>query len=145
MFIGAAPGSTGGGIKITTVVVIFFALIAFMKNNESVNLFNRRIPKGTVDRAFNASTIYTIVIFIATIIIARQAIPVELVFYEVVSALGTVGLSRGATAEYNTVSKFVTIILMFAGRVGSVSVAIAVTDRPKRVKIRNIEERIITS
>ncbi len=145
MFIGAAPGSTGGGIKITTVVVIFFALIAFMKNNQHVNLFNRRVPAGTVERSFNAATIYAIVILMSTIIIARQDISFELVFYEVVSAIGTVGLSRGATAEYNELSKVITMLLMFAGRVGSVSVAIAVTDRPKRVNIKNVEERIITS
>ncbi len=145
MFIGAAPGSTGGGIKITTVVVILFALVAFMKNNESINLFNRRIPSATVERSFNAATIYVIVIFLATITIVRQDIPFELVFYEVVSAIGTVGLSRGATAEYNEISKIITMLLMFAGRVGSISVAIAVTERPKRVNIKNVAEKIITS
>ncbi len=145
MFIGAAPGSTGGGIKITTVVVIFFALLSFIKNREGVNLFSRRVPADTVERAFNAATIYAIIIFLSTMIISAQGISFELVLYEVVSAIGTVGLSRGATAEYNNLSKFVTILLMFIGRVGSVSVAIAVTARPKRLNLRNVEERIITS
>ncbi len=145
MFIGAAPGSTGGGIKITTVVVILFALIGFMRNHEGVNLFKRRIPASTINRSFNAATLYAIVIFLSTMIIATQNIEFELVFYEVVSALGTVGLSRGATAEYNELSKALTILLMFAGRVGSISVAIAVTEMPKRVNIKYVEERIITS
>ncbi len=145
MFIGAAPGSTGGGIKITTVVVIIFALVGFMKNQEGVDLFNRRVPCAIVNRSFNAATLYTIVIFLSTMIIATQHIEFELVFYEVVSAIGTVGLSRGATAEYNNLSKLITILLMFAGRVGSISVAIAVTDMPKRVNVKNVEERIITS
>ncbi len=145
MFIGAAPGSTGGGIKITTVVVILFALVAFMKNNESVNLFNRRIPSETVARSFHAATLFISIIFIATIIISRQDIAFELVLYEVVSAIGTVGLSRGATSEYNEIGKIITIILMFAGRVGSISVAIAVTERRKKVNIKNVTEKIITS
>ncbi len=145
MFIGAAPGSTGGGIKITTVVVIFFALVSFMKNREGVNLFDRRVPSATVTRAFNAASVYLGIIFISSMIIARQDISLELVVYEVVSAIGTVGLSRGATADYNALSKVVTILLMFAGRVGSMSVAIAVTDRPKRLNVKNVEERIITS
>ncbi len=144
MLIGAAPGSTGGGMKVTTVAVIVLFLLSYFGNRAGVNAFGRRIPDRAVQRAFNAVTIYAVAIIIGTFVIGLQGIGFELTLFEVISAVGTVGLSRGATAEYTELSKVMTILLMFAGRVGGLSVAIAVAERAPRVNIKNVEENIIT-
>lgn len=144
MVIGASPGSTGGGIKTTTFFVLMFSLISYLRNVYGVNAFSRKVEDGAVERAFHAATFYISIMGIATFLICLQGLDVDKALFEVASAIGTVGLSRGAVTEYTAFSKTVSMLLMYIGRVGSLSVAMAVTERHTRLKVSNVEEKIIT-
>ena len=114
MFIGASPGSTGGGIKTTTFGVILFYVIGIVKKKENVEIFNRRLDWEIMNRALAilvlAITYVSIVIML--MLIAENFSPEEIVF-EVISAFGTVGLTLGITPDLSTFSKLLLIFTMF--------------------------------
>ncbi len=144
MFIGASPGSTGGGIKTTAFFVIMFSVISFVRKRDGINVFHRKVEDGAVERAYNSATLYVVAALIGTLLICYQGLNLEAVFFEVLSAIGTVGLSKGITGQLSVGSKAVIIVLMYIGRVGSLSVAMAVSERRIKSKVNNIEEKIIT-
>jgi trk system potassium uptake protein TrkH len=136
MFIGASPGSTGGGIKTTSFTLLLMMIWSRFKGSENVNMFNRTIPREILTRtiaiifasAFSICLITSILLFAAG---AENLHPtqsrhffVEYLF-ETVSAFGTVGLSMGVTAKMNDLQKFAIIVMMFAGRVGPLTLAFA--------------------
>lgn len=144
MIIGASPGSTAGGIKITTFVIILLSLTTYFRKYEDVNLFNRRIDQTLVKRAFYGATLYVLLIFLGGfIIVSSQPIPIKDAMFEAASAIGTVGLSTGITRELTSVSKLVIILLMYSGRMGSLTVFMAVTEKRLIRKLKNPEEKII--
>lgn len=153
MFVGASPGSTGGGIKTSTVGVFIALAISRYKGREEVSIFNRTISKDVVFKAFSIGLIsgvlvVTFVIFIlgtelgATPHPESRGIFVNLLF-EAVSAFGTVGLSTGITAKLGYSTKFLLILLMFAGRLGPLTIAIAFTKRDVKGRFRHPEENVI--
>lgn len=120
MWIGASPGSTGGGIKTVTFAIATLFFLNFIRGKERLEIFDRQISEETIKRAFIIIFISGIVIFLATsflIIIEKNHDPLNLLF-EVTSALGTVGLSRNVTFSLSDISKLIIILVMFIGRVG---------------------------
>ena len=126
MFIGASPGSTGGGIKTTTLAVMLAAIPALLRNQPRALLLRRTIPHDIVYRAATIMTVATMVaVLITFLLLATHDMPLEKLVFEAVSALATVGLSIGATGELNAAGKWMIIVTMFIGRVGPISIALA--------------------
>jgi trk system potassium uptake protein TrkH len=125
MFIGAAPGGTGGGIKVTTGSVLLGAIPAIVQGRSRVVIFRRTVPLETVYRSAAIAVIAGLVAFGGTaLILMTHAIAFKECLFEVLSALGTVGLSLGATRELNPFGKLVIIAVMFIGRVGPLTLAL---------------------
>lgn len=130
MFIGGSPGSTAGGIKTTTIVVIIVFVLCTIKNKKSMNLFNRRFAEDAIRKASTVFFINLLLTVTAVLLIcAHQELPLTDVIFEAFSAIGTVGMSTGVTRELSVLSKAAIIFLMYCGRVGSLSFAIAFRDR----------------
>ncbi len=143
MLIGASPGSTGGGIKTTTIMVILLATISYIRNTDDINIFHRRLENNTIKRAYCSTTIYIMLSILGIfLLITTQGLPAKDAAFETLSALGTVGLSTGITRELDTLSRMVIILLMYSGRVGSLTLLMAVMMGTKS-KLRNPEEKII--
>jgi trk system potassium uptake protein TrkH len=151
MFVGASPGSTGGGIKTTSLAVFAAIFVNRFRGRETVSVFRRTVPAETVTRALSiiglAAVIITAGLVLLLVIHMHTADPgtnVFLVyFFEAVSAFGTVGLSMGATAALSAGGKIVVIILMFLGRVGLLTVAYVVTRRERYRHFRYAEEKVM--
>lgn len=143
MFIGAGSGSTGGGAKVNTVAVLLLSALARVRRKEDVNVFHRRLDSETIQKAYSSVSIFFLVCLTGTMVLCLQGISLDSALFEAISALGTVGLTRGVTPYLPALSKVVVVLMMFSGRVGSMSVAMAVTrDRPQP-KLRNIPEKIL--
>jgi trk system potassium uptake protein len=126
MFIGASPGSTGGGIKVTTTALIFMTVISVIKGREDTEMFERRINKALIYRALAITTISLIIIILVTMILAITQKGEFIQFlYEATSAFGTVGLTLGLTPNLDTVGKIVISLTMYAGKVGPLTLALA--------------------
>ncbi len=120
MWIGASPGSTGGGVKTTTISLAFMTFINLVRGREKVELFYREIHPDSIRKAFMVIFASLAMLCISTIALVwfEPGLNVMDLIFEAVSAIGTVGLSRGVTAELNDAAKTVIIILMFVGRIG---------------------------
>ena len=144
MFIGASPGSTGGGIKTTTFGVILFYVIGIVKKKENVEIFNRRLDWEIMNRALAilvlAITYVSIVIML--MLIAENFSPEEIVF-EVISAFGTVGLTLGITPDLSTFSKLLLIFTMFVGRLGPMTFALSIGETKKKALSKYQKENIL--
>ena len=142
MFIGASPCSTGGGIKTTTLFAALGATYSLLSGKDFVT-FRRSISSQTVTRALYIIMIATLVVFAGTFILSvtEPDLPLSALFYEVTSALATVGLSQNVTGELNTLSKYIIIILMYVGRVGILTILSCFTVDEKHIKY--IEGKII--
>lgn len=143
MFIGGSPGSTAGGIKTTTVVVILMYIWSNMKHTYGCNLFGRRLDNESIVKA---SAVFCTNLFLATaavlIISAVQVLPVADVLMEVFSAIGTVGMSTGITRELMPPSRLVIMALMYCGRIGSLSFALSFTQKKKIAPVQQPVEQI---
>jgi trk system potassium uptake protein TrkH len=134
MFIGASPGSTGGGIKTTSFALLLLMIWNRLKGQEEVNVFNRTVPGEVLTRTiaiiFASAFSITLITSVLLIVGSESTLPplnsrhffVEYLF-ETVSAFGTVGLSMGITAKMNDVQKLAIVLMMFAGRVGPLTLA----------------------
>ena len=136
MFIGAGPGSTGGGVKVTTVVVCLLTLTAYIRGRREVGAFNRRLDEGQVHRALAGVTLYMVLALTGGfVLLASQPFPLQDALFEVFSAMSTVGLSTGITRDLSAFNRGVLIVMMFCGRIGSLSMMMALAERlPPRVK-----------
>ncbi len=120
MFIGGNSGSTAGGIKVTTAVIVFANVIAMARGREDVSVMKQTIPSKIVKQASALLLSYLSIALLATIVIsAVQEFDLEETLFEVISALGTVGLSLGVTTKASALTKIVLIILMYLGRLGA--------------------------
>lgn len=134
MFIGAAPGSTGGGVKISTISIIFMTVVCVIRGREDTIILKRKVDKSTVYKSFAVMIIAILVVSISAAIMfasLQTSQPTSGVdtFFEATSAFATVGLSAGITGYANIPTKIVLILSMFIGRVGPVSFALAVAMR----------------
>jgi trk system potassium uptake protein TrkH len=144
MLIGASPGSTAGGMKTTTVAVLFATSIATFKKKQDAHIFGRRIP---IEVVRNAATILLMYVFLfsfgAIIISVADELPLMDTLFETASAVGTVGLTLGITPSLSIVSKVVLIILMFFGRVGGLTIIFATLSGKNTNLYRLPEEKIM--
>jgi trk system potassium uptake protein TrkH len=144
MFIGASPSSTGGGVKTTTFGVMLATIIATIKGKDDVEFFERRIPR---DLVYKAITIITFglgwVGFVSLVMSLVEPYEFLRIFFEVMSAFGTVGLTTGITPDLTDISRIFLMLTMFIGRVGILTVTVAMFKTYKPVSSKYIEERII--
>ncbi len=143
MFIGGAPGSTAGGVKVTTIVVLFIYIKATLTRTVGYNIFNRRLEDAALHKAaaifcFNL----TLAMFSTILLCALQNFNGVNALLETFSAIGTVGMTAGLTTHLNTLSRLVVILLMYLGRVGSLSFAMSFTDKKKIAHIMQPVEKI---
>jgi trk system potassium uptake protein TrkH len=143
MLIGGNPGSTAGGVKTTTVMVLFFYIVSMIQRRDGVNLFGRRLEDGMIEKAAVVfSLTLTLAVTAAFILCAVDSLPLVDVLLETFSAVDTVGMSTGITRDTGTVSRIVLILLMYCGRIGSLSFALAFTDKRQKSSVRQPMERI---
>lgn len=126
MLIGGSPGSTAGGMKTTTIAVLFANAIAVFRKRQNANCYGRRIDDSTVKNASAILFMYVFFSMLSAIIISiTDGIPMQMGMFETFSAIGTVGLTLGITPTLSAVSRFVLILLMFFGRVGGLTIIYA--------------------
>lgn len=143
MFIGGCPGSTAGGIKVTTVVVLILYLRTTLMRTDGINIFGRRLETEALLKSTAVVTTNLLLALIATLIISgMQSIDLTAILLDVVSAISTVGMSTGITGSLTIGAKAVLIFLMYIGRVGSLSFAMSFTDKKKLTHIRQPQEHI---
>lgn len=144
MFIGGNPGSTAGGIKTTTFAVMLIFVWANLRNSHGSNIFRRRLEEEEIRKASIVVTINLLLAVAAAILLcALQDFPMEDILLEVFSAIGTVGMSSGITRGMGTVSRLVLIVLMYCGRIGSMTFALSFTERKKVAPVQLPAEKII--
>lgn len=144
MFIGGSPGSTAGGIKTSTLAAVFFAMISMSRGQKQVTLFKRTLGVDIVKQASVIIIIYLTGILTATVLICHLE-PYSLtdVLFETISAAATVGLSRGLTPSLGAVSHIILAFLMFAGRIGGLSMMLVFGEEKPQAPVQRPTEPII--
>ncbi|MGK3959449.1 TrkH family potassium uptake protein [Sorangium sp. So ce118] len=143
MFIGAAPGSTAGGVKVTTVAALFAALRAELRGDEAPHLLGRTIPAATVRRALGLAFLMVVLVsgFLLVMLALEPHDPMGLAL-ETVSAFATVGLSASITPSLSAPGKLVITLAMFIGRIGPLTLAMALANQARARCYRLPEERV---
>jgi len=153
MAIGASPGSTGGGMKTTTAAVLFAGAFSRMRGRPRVEAFGRSLPVDVVSKAIATVAAFVILVLLGGF--ALQVSEIGLVphqqasahfidhLFEIVSALGTVGLSTGITAGLSSAGKLVLVVLMFVGRLGPLAIGSSLIGQRRALPYRYPEERIL--
>lgn len=142
MFVGAAPNSTGGGIKVTTFAIILLAVWAMVRGNRHVVAYRRRIPVDQVYKALTVTVAFLFLVIILTMILMTvEHTNILMAMFEAVSSFGTVGMSMGLTPELGTIGEITVIIAMFAGRLGPITLAVAIARNIDPPPFRYPEER----
>jgi trk system potassium uptake protein TrkH len=147
MFIGTAPISTGGGIKVTTVALLFLILLAQLRGHDEVTAFGRRIPSSLIAKTLTVMTLSTLLVVGMTLaLMISDSVSFLTALFEVTSAFGTVGLSLGPgyglATELSGFGKMLLALVMFAGRVGPITVILALSERNKPRRYTYPEEDI---
>lgn len=144
MAVGGSPGSTAGGMKTTTVLVLFLASFSFIRGRDDVNCMDRRLDNGVARKAFTIATIYILTSLLAIMaIVAMQPFVMEDVTFEVVSALSTVGLTTGITPTLNPAARVIISLLVYLGRVGAISVLMAFTHPQNGLSKKPVDKMIV--
>lgn len=145
MFIGGSPGGIAGGIKTTTIVAVFMAIMAEIKGNKEISVFNRNIKKDTLRRAFVILTVsfFWIVLIAFCLTITEKNSDILDIMYETFSAFGTVGLSRNLTPYLSSLGKVFIILTMLFGKLGSLTVMYAIIPKEKPRNISLAEEDVL--
>lgn len=143
MLIGGNPGSTAGGVKTTTVMVLLFYVVSMIQHRDGVNVYGRRLEDGMIEKA---AIVFTLTLSMAVtasfLICAVDHLPLTDVLLETFSAVDTVGMSTGITRQTGVCSRVILILLMYCGRIGSLSFALAFTDKKQKSSLRQPMERI---
>lgn len=144
MFAGGGSASTAGGIKVTTLVLLFLMVWAEARGEPNVTAFGRRVPAHAQRQALAVTFIAMNAVVIATLaLMADSGLGFQESLFEAISAFGTVGLSTGITASYDDVGRLILVALMFLGRTGPYTLAVALALRERRRLYRYPEERPI--
>ncbi|MDD3864231.1 MAG: potassium transporter TrkG [Eubacteriales bacterium] len=132
MFIGGAPGSAAGGIKVTTFSILMLTAITIARGKSDVQIFERRLPAGIITKAIAVAALamFTIITVTLLLLIDNQVTFLE-ALYEAISAFANVGLSTGITPELSALSKYVLILTMLVGRIGPFTAMVAFTAKRK--------------
>lgn len=144
MLVGAAPGSTGGGMKMTTMTVLILTSIAIFRNNSRTEAFGRTIPGEVIRNATTIAFMYISLCVLSGMFISlHEHLPLLTTCFETASAIATVGLTLGITPKLSPVSHVVLIFLMYIGRVGGLCLIYAVFPNINPNKGRLVEENVI--
>jgi trk system potassium uptake protein TrkH len=142
MFIGGGSAGTSGGLRITTIAVLIYIVIAEIRGDDRVNAGARRIGVSVQRTAVSLALLGTATVLLGVLALELMTdLPTERIVFEVISAFGTCGLSTGITAELPAGAKIVLMVQMFAGRIGLVLVATALARRVKTLNYRLPKER----
>lgn len=144
MFIGASPGSTGGGVKTTTIVIILVSVLSMFRGNRDVNVFKRKVSNDIIKRVMAliavSASVLAILIFLLLLL---EPFEFDKIVFEAFSAFGTVGLSMGITPLLSNTGQFIVILLMYLGRVGPLTLIFALSANVEKTNFTYTEEKII--
>ncbi|MNS07532.1 Ktr system potassium uptake protein B [compost metagenome] len=144
MFIGASPGSTGGGIKTTTFTILVGAVLAMIRGREELVLFRYRLAQERIHKAITVTMFALFLIIVVTMILsATEDASFLSILFETTSAFGTVGLSMGLTAKLSVIGKVLISLTMFAGRLGLLTLAYALGPKKEKELYRHPEGKMI--
>ncbi len=144
MFIGGGSASTAGGIKVTTFAILALVIAAEIRGEPDVKALNRRIPTSVQRQALTVALISVGVIVVTTLVLLSLTdLPLDLVLFETISAFATCGLSTGALTEMPAAAHVILAVLMFAGRLGPITLATAMATKERNRRYRLPEERPI--
>lgn len=145
MFIGGSPGSTAGGIKTATAGLLVMTVISVIKGREETEIYERRINKDIIYKGLTIAVIsFALVIAVSMVLsITEIGTSLEYIIYEATSAFGTVGLTLGLTTKLTTIGKAVIAFTMFCGRVGPLTIALALSKDHGGNTIRYPEDKIL--
>lgn len=143
MFIGASPGSTGGGIKTTSFAVLTLSVISLLKGKRHISVFKRRIHEYNFREATGLIMLsITIILVVLFFLMLVEPHAFDKLLFEAVSAFGTVGLTLGITPQLTVIGKLLITILMYVGRIGPLTMIYAFSTRAKQININYAEEKI---
>ncbi|NRF94173.1 Trk family potassium uptake protein [Paenibacillus frigoriresistens] len=143
MFIGASPGSTGGGIKTTTFTILISAIVTMIRGKEDIVIFRYRLAKDRILKAITLTMMALFLVIIVTMLLSTtEDAQLLKILFEVTSAFGTVGLTMGLTPELTTFGKILISLTMFAGRLGPVTLAYALQPKQEKELFRYPEGKI---
>lgn len=144
MLIGGGPGSTAGGIKLTTLAILMIVVYTLMRGREDFNVLDRRLPQHLINKAIAIVMIAISSVFIiSTLLLYTERAPLDVVIFETISAFATVGLSMGLTPDLSPAGKVIIAISMFIGRLGPLTLAFALTKSKKKSNVKYVEEDVI--
>jgi trk system potassium uptake protein len=144
MFIGASPAGTGGGVKTSTLALLVLSVRAILRKRDEVEVFYRTIPRETVHKALVIITFSFSLINLFTIsLLSTDGAPFLPTMFEVVSAFGTVGLSMGLTPSLTEAGKLLIVVVMFIGRIGPLTMALALGEQRDRARFAYPTERVM--
>lgn len=144
MLIGGSPASTAGGVKTVTVAVVFITALAVIRNRREVEVGKRQLSALNIRQAFSVLIIYiSVTLLAATLLSFTETAALRPIFYEVCSAIGTVGLTMGLTTSLSVAGRIIITLLMFFGRIGGLSLAMAFAETRAEPPLQRPEENIL--
>lgn len=145
MFIGGSSGSTAGGIKITTAGLLFMTVLSIIRGREDTEIFKKRICKDIIYKSLAIAIISLGLVVIVTMAlsITESGFSLEYILYEATSAFATVGLTLGLTTQLTTVGKIIIALTMYAGRVGPLTLALAISKRKASNTVKYPEDKVL--
>lgn len=143
MFVGTAPSSTGGGVRVTTLVLLFLIVYSQAKGGEEVRVFRRTLPRRLIAKALTVLTLATLLVLVGTLaLMVSDELSLLPALFEVTSAFGTAGLSLGITPELSSFAKVLVAAVMLIGRVGPLVLLLALSSRQRPINFKYPEEGI---
>jgi trk system potassium uptake protein TrkH len=143
MFVGTAPTSTGGGIKVTTLALVFLIVVSQVRGQDRITLFWRTLPRSLVAKALSVLALASLLVFVSTLaLMVSDGLELLPALFEVTSAFGTVGLSLDVTPTLSTFGKILISVVMFLGRVGPITFVVALAVRQRIPHYKYPEEEI---
>ncbi len=144
MFIGGSPGSTAGGVKTTTFAVLILSAVTSARRSSSITVFKKRLEEKTARQASAVVVTYVLVLAAAIMIMcAAEPFSMSSIVFEAISAMGTVGVTMGITPELSAVSKYIIILLMYAGRIGGLTLMLTLAEKRKQVAVKRPAEQVL--
>ena len=145
MFTGSAPVSTGGGVRTTTMMIIFLSIASWIRGRQDVVIFHKKIAESYIFKSFHIFTLSFCLTFLTAFLLLvfdTKHLELEAVLFESVSAFSTVGFSVGLTGEWNDICKIILILAMFIGRIGVMTLVLTFADR-QQGRIRYPTEKVV--
>lgn len=141
MYVGAAPSSTGGGMKITTLTALIAIVRSKIRNQNRVVFLGRKIPSDRLEMAVSIFIFYTAILFLSVFLLSlTEELSLDKLLFEATSAIGTVGLSTGITSSLSFFGKINLITIMFIGRIGVITFGLAILTKKQQKAHKNEED-----